>query len=111
MELARYKVILAYDGSTFSGLQRQAEGRSVQGVVEAALRPLGWQGKSILAAGRTDAGVHASGQVIAFDLAWRDSPGAAEGAQRRPAGQCGSQRSERSPGGFPPALRCKVARL
>jgi len=76
MELARYKVILAYDGSTFSGLQRQTEGRSVQGVVEAALRPLGWQGKSILAAGRTDAGVHASGQVIAFDLAWRDSPAA-----------------------------------
>jgi tRNA pseudouridine38-40 synthase len=76
MELARYKVILAYDGSEFSGLQRQAQGRSVQAVVEAALRPLGWQGKAILAAGRTDAGVHASGQVIAFDLAWGHSPAA-----------------------------------
>ena len=74
MELARYKVILAYDGSAFSGLQRQAKGRSVQAVVEAALRPLGWQGASVLAAGRTDAGVHASGQVIAFDLAWGHSP-------------------------------------
>lgn len=73
MELARYKVILAYDGSEFSGLQRQAKGRSVQAVVEAALRLLGWQGNAILAAGRTDAGVHASGQVIAFDLAWGHS--------------------------------------
>lgn len=71
---ARYKVILAYDGSEFSGLQRQAKSRSVQAAVEAALRPLGWQGKAILAAGRTDAGVHASGQVIAFDLAWGHSP-------------------------------------
>jgi tRNA pseudouridine38-40 synthase len=39
-------------------------------VVENCLRSLGWQGKSILAAGRTDSGVHASGQVIAFDLDW-----------------------------------------
>jgi tRNA pseudouridine38-40 synthase len=73
MELARYKVVLAYDGSAFSGLQRQAKGRSVQAAVEAALRPMGWQGKSILAAGRTDAGVHASGQVVAFDLVWMHS--------------------------------------
>jgi tRNA pseudouridine38-40 synthase len=42
----------------------------VQGVVEDALRQLGWQGKSLLTAGRTDTGVHASGQVIAFDLHW-----------------------------------------
>jgi tRNA pseudouridine38-40 synthase len=43
---------------------------SVQGEVEAALSQLGWQGHAILAAGRTDTGVHASGQVIAFDLQW-----------------------------------------
>lgn len=73
MEPVRYKVILAYDGSTFSGLQRQASSRSVQVAVEAALRRLGWEGKSILAAGRTDAGVHASGQVIAFNLEWKHS--------------------------------------
>jgi tRNA pseudouridine38-40 synthase len=42
----------------------------VQDVVEKALRKLNWQGKSIQVAGRTDAGVHASGQVIAFDLKW-----------------------------------------
>jgi len=43
---------------------------SVQGEVEAALKQLGWQGRTILASGRTDSGVHASGQVIAFDLQW-----------------------------------------
>lgn len=68
--MARYQVILAYDGTAFAGFQRQAKARTVQGEVESALRHLGWQGKSILSAGRTDTGVHASGQVIAFDLDW-----------------------------------------
>lgn len=73
MEFERYKVVLAYDGAAFSGMQRQVNRRSVQAEVEASLRQLGWQGSSILVAGRTDAGVHASGQVIAFDLAWKHS--------------------------------------
>ena len=68
--MERYQVILAYDGSRYKGFQRQAYARSVQGVVEDALRKLNWQGKSILAAGRTDTGAHASGQVVAFDLEW-----------------------------------------
>ena len=72
--MERYQVILAYDGSHFKGFQRQAKARSVQGVVENALRKLGWQGKSILAAGRTDTGVHATGQVIAFELDWNHDP-------------------------------------
>ena len=42
----------------------------MQDVVEKALRKLNWQGKSLQAAGRTDTGVHATGQVIAFDLEW-----------------------------------------
>ncbi len=66
-----YQVILAYDGSRYKGFQRQPKARSVQGVVEDALRKLNWQGKSILAAGRTDTGVHAAGQVIAFELDWK----------------------------------------
>lgn len=45
----------------------------MQAEVEQALRKLGWEGDSILGAGRTDAGVHAAGQVIAFDLAWEHS--------------------------------------
>jgi tRNA pseudouridine38-40 synthase len=72
--MARYQVTLAYDGAGFSGFQKQAEARTVQAEVEAALRLLSWTGESILAAGRTDAGVHASGQVIAFDLDWQHSP-------------------------------------
>lgn len=72
--MARYQVILAYDGTRFAGFQRQAQARTVQGVMEAALRKLGWTGASILAAGRTDAGVHACGQVVAFDLDWTHPP-------------------------------------
>ncbi len=75
--MARYQVILAYDGTDFYGFQRQARGpenRTVQDTVEIALRKIGWQGQAILAAGRTDTGVHAFGQVIAFDLDWMHSP-------------------------------------
>ncbi len=71
--MARYKVILTYDGTAFGGMQRQANTRTVQGEVEQALKKIGWQGESILSAGRTDAGVHAIGQVIAFDFAWDHS--------------------------------------
>lgn len=81
--MARYQVILAYDGSEYLGFQRQAsgsQGRTVQGDVEAALRRLGWQGWAILAAGRTDTGVHAAGQVIAFDLEWAHAPEALQAA-------------------------------
>jgi tRNA pseudouridine38-40 synthase len=68
--MERYQVILAYDGSHYKGFQRQVKDRSVQAVVEDALRKLGWNERSILAAGRTDTGVHAIGQVIAFELEW-----------------------------------------
>jgi tRNA pseudouridine38-40 synthase len=69
--MARYQLILAYDGTEFAGFQRQARARTVQAVVEAGLREIGWQGTAILSAGRTDTGVHAQGQVIAFDLDWK----------------------------------------
>jgi tRNA pseudouridine38-40 synthase len=80
--MARYKLILAYDGAAFAGSQRQAasarsrtgKGRTVQGELEQALRSLGWQGRSVILAGRTDAGAHASGQVASADLAWAHSP-------------------------------------
>jgi tRNA pseudouridine38-40 synthase len=68
--MARYQVILAYDGTGFVGSQRQAASRTVQSEFEKALRKLGWSGSSVLLAGRTDTGVHASGQVVAFDLDW-----------------------------------------
>ena len=68
--MARYKLILAYDGTAFAGSQRQAKHRTVQGELEKALREIGWSARSVTLAGRTDTGVHASGQVAAFDLAW-----------------------------------------
>jgi len=71
--MERYQVILAYDGTDFEGFQRQGRARTVQSVTETALRGLGWQGNTILSAGRTDSGVHAFGQVIAFDLDWNHS--------------------------------------
>jgi tRNA pseudouridine38-40 synthase len=68
--MERYKVTLAYDGTLFYGFQRQGQTRTVQLELEAALRQINWQGQTILSAGRTDSGVHASGQVVAFDLEW-----------------------------------------
>jgi len=70
-----YKSIVAYDGTDFHGFQRQAATeRTVQGVIELALSELGWSGKSIRAAGRTDRGVHARGQVVGFSLGWPHAP-------------------------------------
>ncbi len=72
--MARYKLILAYDGTAFAGSQRQAKHRTVQGELEKALCKLGWSARSVTLAGRTDTGVHASGQVVAFDLEWNHGP-------------------------------------
>lgn len=73
--MARYQVILAYDGTDFVGSQRQAKSRTVQGELEKALRKLGWSERSALLAGRTDTGVHATGQVASFDLDWGHADG------------------------------------
>ncbi len=68
--MATYQSTIAYDGTDFRGFQRLPGARSVQGVLEDALTRLGWAGSSLLAAGRTDAGVHARGQVISYRLDW-----------------------------------------
>jgi len=73
--MARYKLTLAYDGSGFAGSQRQASKRTVQGELEKALQTLGWNGRSIVLAGRTDTGVHATGQVASVDLHWSHTDG------------------------------------
>jgi tRNA pseudouridine38-40 synthase len=70
----RVKATVAYDGTDFVGFQRQAVGRTVQGVFESVLEDVVGSRVRVLAAGRTDAGVHAEGQVIAFDIEWRHSP-------------------------------------
>lgn len=68
--MARYQIILAYDGTRFAGSQRQLNTPTVQRELEGSLSKLGWQGRSLLLAGRTDSGVHAAGQVAAADLDW-----------------------------------------
>lgn len=73
MGIVHYKVILAYNGAAFAGFQRQREKRTVQGEFESGLRQLGWDERSILGAGRTDAGVHARAQVVSFKLDWKHS--------------------------------------
>lgn len=69
--MAHYKLILAYEGTQYHGFQRQKNKANIQAEVEAALRALGWQGRAIIPAGRTDSGVHALGQMIRFNLDWK----------------------------------------
>ncbi|MFD1417307.1 tRNA pseudouridine(38-40) synthase TruA [Companilactobacillus keshanensis] len=66
--MTRYKLTVAYDGAKFHGFQRQPKLRTVQGVLEKALFKM-TKGKQIdvFGSGRTDAGVHALGQVVHFD--------------------------------------------
>ncbi|RMA44133.1 tRNA pseudouridine(38-40) synthase TruA [Rhodophyticola porphyridii] len=67
--MPRYALKLEYDGAPFAGWQRQADCATVQGAVEAALARLEPDVPTIAAAGRTDAGVHATGQVAHCDMA------------------------------------------
>src|SRR4051794_20631720 len=69
----RYKIIIEYDGTRFVGWQRQANGLSVQEAIETAIERASGEQRVVHAAGRTDAGVHARGQVGHFDLMreWR----------------------------------------
>lgn len=67
--MPRYALLVEYDGRPFAGWQRQADQPSVQGAIEAALARLEPRDHTIAAAGRTDAGVHARGQVAQCDMA------------------------------------------
>ncbi|MBQ8869848.1 MAG: tRNA pseudouridine(38-40) synthase TruA [Alphaproteobacteria bacterium] len=66
--MTRYKILVEYDGTNLIGWQKQLEGLSVQECLEKSLNAFTHQNIEVLAAGRTDAGVHATAQVAHFDL-------------------------------------------
>lgn len=69
--MARFKMTIEYDGGPFAGWQLQADALTVQGVLEDAVAVLAGGRPVVHAAGRTDAGVHATGQMAHVDLEWR----------------------------------------
>ncbi|MDQ2733328.1 MAG: tRNA pseudouridine(38-40) synthase TruA [Armatimonadota bacterium] len=70
MPLQQVRLTVAYDGADFYGFQRQPDRDTVQGKLENALSRLTGDRVSLVAAGRTDAGVHALGQVVHFETEW-----------------------------------------
>ncbi len=72
--MKRIALILGYEGSRFSGWQTQPDGGAVQDALEASLSALAGHPVRVTCAGRTDAGVHATGQVVHFDTAAERSP-------------------------------------
>ncbi len=82
MKVNRWKCVCAYDGTTFAGWQSQSGGTAVQDVIEARLSEIFKTPVRIHGSGRTDAGVHARGQVFHFDAIWSHGPEAMLAALR-----------------------------
>jgi tRNA pseudouridine38-40 synthase len=67
----RWRCVCAYDGTDFAGWQKQPSGDAVQDKIEAGLKEIFKRPIRTIGAGRTDAGVHAKGQVFHFDADWK----------------------------------------
>ncbi len=95
-ETQRWKCLVAYDGTAFSGWQAQPDKNAVQDHVERRLAELFQKEIRIHGSGRTDAGVHARGQVFHFDSSWRHGPDKLLAALR---------------GGLPPTIQVRTAEV
>lgn len=73
-DVRRWQCVCAYDGTHFAGWQSQAGGKAIQDTIERRLAAILGRPVRIHGSGRTDAGVHARGQVFHFDAAWRHDP-------------------------------------
>jgi tRNA pseudouridine38-40 synthase len=74
MSLHRVRAIVEYDGTEYQGFQVQPSAPTIQGMLEQGLAAVTHDGLRVAGAGRTDAGVHAKGQVVHFDTEWRHGP-------------------------------------
>ena len=72
--MQNFKLTIEYDGSAYCGWQRQADDPTLQGTIETALATMTGQPITLIGSGRTDAGVHAYGQVASFSCATRLTP-------------------------------------
>jgi tRNA pseudouridine38-40 synthase len=93
--VTRWKCVCAYDGTSFAGWQSQPGGVAIQDVIEARIAQIFGGLIRINASGRTDAGVHAHGQVFHFDAPWKHGPEKLRAALRV---------------GLPPAIQVKSVR-
>lgn len=80
MEIGKFRCVVAYDGTPYCGFQLQVGKPTVQEELEKAIERITQQPCRVVAAGRTDAGVHATGQVIHFRSGWPHAPAALERA-------------------------------
>ena len=105
-EVRRLRLVVAYDGGPFSGFARQRDRRTVQGELEAALSRLARRPVVTVGAGRTDAGVHARGQVVHADVPARLEP---ERVRRALNGGLGPGITVREAGWAPPGFDARVS--
>ena len=95
------KVVLEYDGRDFAGWQQQAHGRTVEAELKRALLEVTGSEHKVYAAGRTDAGAHAEGQVVSFEMDGRITPERLVGAlNARLPGDVSVLSAEVAPDGF-----------
>jgi tRNA pseudouridine38-40 synthase len=91
----RWRCVCAYDGTEFEGWQSQSGGNAIQDAIERRLREIFGTDRRVHGSGRTDAGVHARGQVFHFDASWRHGPEKLRAALRT---------------GLPPAIQIRSVR-